>query len=157
MPQSTYTGAVNGRALKHAITPHRSRNGQVWERVARAATNATSVPGAVGPSSQRLPSSALPSTVASASSSTRQPPFRQAQRSTPWASSSAQPAPTAQRSASQATARSTGPAPRLSASAFPSLPKAPTRDKLPLSGNQSLRKYFCKGCVFHPRCALVSV
>ncbi|THH11849.1 hypothetical protein EW145_g384 [Phellinidium pouzarii] len=147
--ESAYSGVASGRVLnvKHSTQPRRS-TGQVWDRVARAATSSQSVPGAADastqhsgrfPALQRVASSVLPSAAPA-------PAFRQAQHSTPWASSSAAPAPTpTPRIYSQTkTSSSSKSTANLSKSAFPSLPAAAPRVKPVMSGNQSLRNVIGK-------------
>ncbi|KAI5124372.1 hypothetical protein M0805_008975 [Coniferiporia weirii] len=143
--EPAYAGVASGRVLnvKQSTQPRRS-TGQVWDRVARAATSSSSVPGAAGPSTrplERFPAlkrnTPLPPSVA-----TPAPAFRQPQRSTPWASSSAAPAPApGPRIHSENKSNgSSGATANLSKAAFPSLPSAAPRVKPPMSGNQSLRK-----------------
>ncbi|KAH8117281.1 hypothetical protein DFH11DRAFT_1816255, partial [Phellopilus nigrolimitatus] len=133
-PDTPYAGVASGRVLnaKHSTQSRRS-TGQVLDRVARAATSSTSVPVIAGPSTrppERFP--ALPRIH------TIRPAFRQPQRSTPWASSSAAaaasiPNPEINRPSSSK------PMSSLSGAAFPSLPSAAPRAKPPMSGNKSLR------------------
>ncbi|EJD05770.1 uncharacterized protein FOMMEDRAFT_77585 [Fomitiporia mediterranea MF3/22] len=142
---AAYAGVASGRVLnvKHS-TQARGNAGRIWDRVARAATSLSAVPGAAGPSSRpadRFP--ALPAVVPGPATST--PAFRQPQRSTPWSSSSssaavASPPASSNRVFSEKVNKVTpGASANLSSAAFPSLPTAPPRNKLPMSGNKSLR------------------
>lgn len=129
---------------KHSTQSRRSA-GQVWDRVARAASS--SVPGAAGPSfrpADRFPALPRVAPAVATTSASKAPAFRQPQRSTPWASSSAaaftQPAPVSQRIFSETKINKATPSPaaNLNKSAFPSLPTAAPRAKPPVSGNKSL-------------------
>lgn len=142
MQGSAYSGVASGRALnmKHASAARSST--RVWDRVAQAAgATPPRAGGSAGPSMsnvERFPALTNPSSVV--------PAFRQAQRTTPWASSSAASAAVAATAVSSRIAseprvnpKQKQAAPSLSSSAFPSLPTANQRNKLTLSGNQSLK------------------
>ncbi|KAL5490244.1 hypothetical protein ACEPAI_5077 [Sanghuangporus weigelae] len=146
---SAYAGVASGRVLnvKHSTQPRRNA-GQIWDRVARAATSSSSVPAFSGSSSrllERFPALPRASPAAAVPSNTVIPAFRQQQKSTPWSSSSSSaaviaPAATNPRTFSvKVNESSSRPATALSRSAFPSLPSAAPRVKPPMSGNKSLR------------------
>ncbi|KAH7924735.1 hypothetical protein BV22DRAFT_1066211 [Leucogyrophana mollusca] len=158
---SGYAGIASGRVLnaKHATATRRSSqqsSRQVWDRVAQAAgSSSSSVAPASTPRSrppEQFPALAGPPPSSSPALNTT--PFRQGQRSTPWASGGggggggstsgfrapfSVPAPAASKKITTAKRA----APVLSNAAFPELPTsngAGKGAKPPVSGNQSLRK-----------------
>jgi len=137
-PNSAYAGVASGRIInmKHSS----GQSSRVWDRVARAAASTTSA----GPSSRSAPS--FPALASKQRTVTSGPPvntqpYRQQQRSTPWSAAAASsPAPSAPDSTPRMA--SGGPRPaaaRLSAAAFPALPKVAPQPKPSMSGNVSLR------------------
>ncbi|KAI0080534.1 hypothetical protein K474DRAFT_1637363 [Panus rudis PR-1116 ss-1] len=149
-PQGTGTqwaGITSGRLLnaKQASSSRSAAQSsrQVLDRVARAATSSAPVP--LPRALDRFPP--LQASSSSASSSTPPPGFRQTQHKTPWASSSAAPAPVNLRGPTSvpgpgARGKPSNP-PTLSKSAFPELPAASSGPKVPkaaIGGNQSLKR-----------------
>ncbi|KAL0946428.1 hypothetical protein HGRIS_012651 [Hohenbuehelia grisea] len=158
---SGYAGIASGRVLnvKHssAVRSSQGSSRQVWDRVAQAASSSSrpqQAP-AAGRRVDHFPpiqrAAASPATVAVAAPAPG-PAFRQPQRSTPWASSGAgsgsrtpvsapTPPPLVSRPSSQnfGAGKPRGPPPKLSESAFPTLPAVAPRPKAPVSGNQSLK------------------
>lgn len=146
-PESAYAGVASGRVLnvKHSTAPKRNK-GQVWDRVARAASSSfNSSVGAAGPSSrpaERFPvlqRAQLPA-IASNSTVRPQPAFRSSSHTTPWTSSAGNAAPALQSKVrSETKGKSSGGSVNLSSSAFPALPTTAARPKPLVKGNQSVR------------------
>ncbi|KAI1784004.1 hypothetical protein LXA43DRAFT_1044548 [Ganoderma leucocontextum] len=167
---SEWAGVTSGRVLnaKHSTSTRSSAQSshQLWDRVARAASSSSTpaAPTSSAPAPRAPPPAAhaFPplqgSSGAGPSSST---PFRQPQRTTPWASSgagaaAASPSPSpvirAPTSVPGPGARAkSGPA-VLPKSAFPELPtsNAARIPKAAISGNQSLRKILGAGAPVQP-------
>jgi hypothetical protein len=134
---SGYAGIATGRVLnaKHSTALRSSQRSsrQVWDRVAQAA------------GSSRFPSLQPP--VVPVHGPTPGSGFRQAQRNTPWASSSASGfrAPSSAvtnpslSSRPEPTPGPRPPPPKISSTSFPTLPTTATRQKASVSGNISLK------------------
>ncbi|TFY64671.1 hypothetical protein EVJ58_g2456 [Rhodofomes roseus] len=136
-----WAGVTSGRVLnaKNSTSTRASAQSsrQVWDRVAQAAAS-SSISRSPTPqrSQERFPG--LPT-----AHSTKTTPFRQSQRSTPWASASSAAKPVARgpTSVPGPGASINRPAPNLSKAVFPELPTA-SKAQLPraaIGGNKSLR------------------
>lgn len=130
MPSSTpgYSNAVNGLVLsaKHSTNTRSRPSNQVWDRVAQAASSSSPLPSTLrGPLPPKFP--ALPNSGQTGT------PFRQSQRTTPWAGSSVTTRPTS--------TTSTTPAPAIlsqNVSKAPSRPSALSKHDFPgLPANQN--------------------
>jgi len=136
-----WAGVTSGRVLnaKNSTSTRASSQSsrQVWDRVARAAASSSASP---SPAPQR--SQERFSTLPTPGPSTSTTPFRQPQRSTPWAAaSSAKPVARTPTSVPGPGASISRPASALSKSAFPELPSA-SKAQVPraaIGGNKSLR------------------
>ncbi|KZT71337.1 hypothetical protein DAEQUDRAFT_724287 [Daedalea quercina L-15889] len=127
---------LNAKNLTSARTSSQSSR-QVWDRVARAAASSSTSPSPTPQRSrERFP------TLPAGGPSTNTTLFRQAPRSTPWASAAAaKPAPRGPTSIPGPGANVNRSAPTLSRSAFPELPTASKSHapKAVIGGNKSLR------------------
>ncbi|PCH37814.1 hypothetical protein WOLCODRAFT_135863 [Wolfiporia cocos MD-104 SS10] len=138
---SEWAGVTSGRVLnaKHSTSARSSTQSarQVWDRVARAAASSPS--SSAGPPPQ--PPERFPVLQPSAPGPSS---FRQPQRSTPWASSSAaaSPAPVRVPKSVPGPGANARAAPTFSKSAFPELPSSSTArvPKAAIGGNKSLKR-----------------
>ncbi|KAI0707806.1 hypothetical protein C8Q76DRAFT_746412 [Earliella scabrosa] len=149
---SEWAGVTSGRVLnaKHSTTRSSAQSSrQLWDRVARAAQSSPVQPSTSASTSRAtVAANSFPPLHTSAGTNTSNTtPFRQAQRLTPWASStaaasSAAPVPRVPTSVPGPGAKSKATPATLSKSAFPELPSnnAPRVPKAAIGGNQSLRK-----------------
>ncbi|KAG7100058.1 hypothetical protein E1B28_001843 [Marasmius oreades] len=148
---SGYAGITSGRVLNAKNSTHvrinKSSSRTVWDRVAQAAGSSSSSLSA--PSLQQRPPDRFPPLRASATTTSRSSAN---QRKTPWVSSNFTPQTTTSSTQPQqaiysvpgpsaSSLRNSQPPPKLSKAMFPELPTSTnSRQKVPVSGNQSLKK-----------------
>ncbi|KAF9260823.1 hypothetical protein L218DRAFT_1002324 [Marasmius fiardii PR-910] len=150
---SGYAGITSGRVLNAKNSTHtranRSSSRAVWDRVAQAAGSSSSL---AAPSPQQRPPDKFPPLRASATTTTPSTSRSSGnQRKTPWVSSTltppaSTPSPQPQQAIysvpgpSASSLKNSKPPPQLTKAAFPELPSSTNaRQKVPVSGNQSLR------------------